>query len=112
MKCGFGDFFRVETMRELSNGEVRRISGAGVAVGGSIVGFNGGNAMSGISIGNGAHVVVNGKPITVTSALVDGVNIDVSIAAVHPVAGRRSVSFADFFPSLSCRDLGWRNFLR
>ncbi len=99
-------------MRELSNGDVRRISGAGLTAGGSILGFNGGNALSCISIGTGAHVVVNGRPVSATSASVHGVNIDVSIAAIHPAEGRWSVSFADFFSFLSGLNLGRRNFLR
>ncbi|NTZ09181.1 hypothetical protein [Burkholderia metallica] len=99
-------------MRELNNGDVLQISGAGVTVGGSIVGCNGGGAMSGVGIGNGAHVVVSGKPIEAASGSIDGVNIGMSVGGLHLDAAWQSALSANLASFLASLNRGLGGFFR
>ncbi len=92
-------------MRELSNDHVCLVSGAGVVIGGTVQGTNGGCA--GVRIGQGAHVTINGKPVTPNSDSIDGMTVSVTSNTGGSAVTRPSGFWADFHSFFAGLRRGW-----
>ncbi|MET1534147.1 hypothetical protein [Burkholderia sola] len=95
-------------MRELSDDNVRLVSGAAVWIGGGLIGRSGGSNV--VGIGGGAHVTVNGKPVTPTSDSIDGLTISTTANTGGRVVTSSSGIWADFHSLFAGLRRGWGNF--